>query len=168
MDRATFGNFHFRKRTLRGRAMPPQRTNSGQRKGSCRATNLGTFRDGARTILPFPHCVKRQPSAPTNPLARVVTQPPLRIRPSAPYREAWRDVAAVFRPAVRASLRASVPALTPAEAGSPLHRQVSSKVRASMLCSLPFLRHTCPPVPHDVPENPLDVSRRRPLLGSSR
>jgi hypothetical protein len=82
-------------------------------------------------------------SAPTIPLARVATQPLIRIRPSAPCSEAWRNVAAVFRPPERVLERA-LPALTPAEAGSLLHRQVSSKARASMLCSLPFSRHTCP------------------------
>src|SRR5882757_5866216 len=109
MDR-TFGNFHFRKRTLRGRAMQPQRTNSGQRKGSCRATNLGTFRDVARTILPFPHCVKRQPSAPTIPLARVSTHLLSASTPPRHVSEA-RNVAAVFRRSERVLERA-VPALT--------------------------------------------------------
>jgi len=125
--------------------MRPQRTSSGQRKGSCRATNLGTFREWCADDTTIP--TSRQASA----SARQQSRSPASRRnllsasaASAPCREAWRDVAAVFRPAVRASPQASVPALTPAEAGSAVHRQVSSKVRPSMLCSPPFSRHTCP------------------------
>jgi hypothetical protein len=116
--RATFGNFHFRKRTLRGRAMQPQRTNRSQASVKVVAVlrTWGRSVNGARTILPFPDCVKHQPQRANNPARprRDATSYP--HPPSAPCSEAWRNVAAVFRPPERVLERA-LPALTPAEAG---------------------------------------------------
>jgi len=98
-----------------------------------------------------------RPSPPTKSFARVAKQPPLRIRPSAPCQRSMAKRRGGLQ-TVRASPRVSVTSVNSNSSElSVLHRQVSSKVRASMLCSLPFLRRSCPPVPHDVPENPLDV-----------
>jgi hypothetical protein len=51
-----FGNFHVRERTLRGTcdATATNKPLSGLREGSCRSTNLGTFRDGAADDTTIP------------------------------------------------------------------------------------------------------------------
>jgi len=86
-----------------------------------------------------------RPSAPTIPVAHVATQPLIRVR----RLRVMQQSVAKHRGGLQTT-RPSEPSNKPYQRqlqqkpGLSLHRQVSSKVRASMLCSLPFSRHICP------------------------